>query len=981
MHAAFSHIRFANEARAEESLTNLIGDGGGSLAANLAVALGEAGDASRVLVRLEHWLEAAPDRREQLTLLQRERRYCRLLCRIFDHSQMLTDIIMRLPENMAWLWQEGQASPEWQQRWTQETLRERFDAVPSFGELSSAMRQFYRKEILRIGVRDIFVHASVESVTRELANLADAMLQVAVEGAERELNPRYGTPRTSEGSRTSFAVLGMGKLGGRELNFSSDIDLIFLFSGEGQTDAGTANSVYYTKLGELVIRSLSDNTAEGHIFRVDMRLRPHGRTGPLASTVGSTIDYFSEQAQPWERQALIKARPCAGDLALGASLLETLRPVIFPRYFDDETLEDIRDTKRQIESLVASRGETDIEVKLGRGGIRDIEFTVQMLQLLNGGQNAELRAPGTLDAIDALGRHGLLAPFEAQTLASNYSFLRHVEHRLQIEGGQQRHALPKSAEALEDFARRLGYESGGAFLNTFRERQSATRSILERFFATEGAGNLWISRLLNPREKDPSGVARLERTGFQDPAGARAELLDLCLGPDARPHSAHIRHTFRQVAPLLLSALEHVPNPDEALLRLGQMLVNVKAPSAVYDILRQSPALAETLVTLVSNSRFLSDFIIRDPDLFETLGQPDELAAAASRESLEAQYALLLRAQQPEAALYRLRNAQTLRIGLRDLMGLADVLEVGTELTMLAEFCIEKTLKSVRVALRDKYGGPGPEFAVVGLGKLGGQEMGYGSDLDLLFVYRDGGDAVLAGATSAGEYAAAMASGLMNKLMTQTRYGTLYDVDARLRPDGQKGPLAVSLGRIRDYYAREAQAWERLALVKARVVVCDETLQSSLDEAITEAAYSPLTASDLANIEDVRARLAAQSGPRDIKRGEGGIAELEFAVRLLQIRHGENPGVRAPNVVEAIQALSEIDAVDAGEASRLRVAYGFLRRIENRLRMREGRGENRLPGDGLIDLAARLGFEGDFDQAVEERRGFIHSFYRHVIGR
>ncbi|MEK7794256.1 MAG: hypothetical protein AAB353_06990, partial [Candidatus Hydrogenedentota bacterium] len=344
------------------------------------------------------------------------------------------------------------------------------------------------------------------------------------------------------------------------------------------------------KLGERIIGALTEQSAEGQMYRVDMRLRPHGHMAPLAASMATTLEYFEAHGQAWERQALVRARAIAGDKGLGESFLEQTRPFVFPRYFDDVLLEDIRRIKERMEAEVSRRGETDREVKLGRGGIRDIEFTVQILQLLNGGRIEELRTPGTLDAIDALGRHGLLKPFEALTLARNYSFLRRVEHRLQIEGAQQVHVLPESPEALDDFARRLGYESGEAFFRLYREHAEDDRAILEQFFAAKGGGYLWLDELLAPDAEAREGLERLRTMGFADAEGARETLLDLCIGSDRRPNSAHVRQRFREIAPALLRAAIKTADADAGLLQLGQLVGNIGAPGALFDIIGDGPS-------------------------------------------------------------------------------------------------------------------------------------------------------------------------------------------------------------------------------------------------------------------------------------------------------------------------------------------------------------------------------------------------------
>ncbi|MEX2016184.1 MAG: DUF294 nucleotidyltransferase-like domain-containing protein, partial [Candidatus Hydrogenedentales bacterium] len=690
------------------------------------------------------------------------------------------------------------------------------------------------------------------------------------------------------------------------------------------------------------------------------------------------MDYFGSQARPWERQALIKARPCAGDLELGQRFIEQTRPIVYPRYFDDATLEEIRDTKGQMEAEVARRGETDIEVKLGRGGIRDIEFTVQMLQLLNGGRFPELRSPNTLTAIDGLARRHLLSPFDALTLQRNYNWLRHVEHRLQIEGSQQIHALPSETAALDDFAGRLGFESGESFLRVYHERADETRSILEQFLTTEGAGNLWVNELLTPSNPAAEGVARLARYGFADPEGAREELLDLCLGPDDRPHSTTVRQKFQEIAPALLDALRNVPNPDEALMHLTRMLLAVDKPASVYDLLRYHPALADALVLLIANSEFLTSFILRDPGLFEIVAEPQE--HERTHEELLDELQFLRRASNEEAALYRLRNGEMLRIGLADLRGRLDVLAVGRQLSQVADICVEEALREARAAAADRHGPAQIPFAIFGYGKMGGREMGYGSDLDLVFVYRDDGTTESGMAT--GEYTAHLATALIKRLKELTPQGNLYDVDTRLRPDGRKGPLTVSARRYVTYYREEAEAWERLALVKARFIAGDAAFAQSLEAAIQTLVWDrPFTVADLERIEDLRERLAAQHKPEDLKHGIGGIAELEFAVRLMQLaRARDEPDLRRGDVIGAIETLDVTGHLTHDDATTLRDAYILYRRVENRLRLREGRPSSTLPADPkqVALLGERLGI-ADLPGELSNARGNVHRLYERTL--
>jgi [glutamine synthetase] adenylyltransferase / [glutamine synthetase]-adenylyl-L-tyrosine phosphorylase len=944
----------------------------------LRAAVERCADPQTAVTRLERFADAAGGLDAERFAASPD--YARMLLTILDESHFLSDIIGRRPQLVAWLADHGDLKctpeiPELVARLNEDTR----DAT-SMTERIRAIRLFRQREILRIAARDIVAHASLRAVTLDLSNLADAAAQTAWTWARDEFELEHGAPQTPHGP-AQFVVLGMGKLGGRELNFSSDIDLIFLFSDDGETEGGTGRSLsnheYFHKLGERIFKYLADETVEGRVFRVDMRLRPHGSMAPLAVTLDNAITYYAQSGQAWERQALIKVRPIAGDLSLGEEFIHETRPFVFPRFFDDETLESIRQIKAQMEARLERDGTTNTEVKLGRGGIRDVEFTIQMLQLLNGGRIPDVRAPHTLDAIAALGEQDILTPFEANTLAQHYTFMRQVEHRIQIEGSQQRHALPRDPAALDRLGKRLGYESGEAFMNIYNSRADETRHILEQYLAAKGRGTLWVTDLLDSRSDAEDGLEKLGEHGFRDPHAARNQLLELANGAKEHPHSQHVRQLFSSIAPRVLEALADCGDPDAALFRLGRVIAEIKAPATVYGLLNQAEHLPKYLVMLVDNSEYLTNFLIQDPGLFDTLGRADALEGAPSRNELAALLASLSRAYDADAALYRLRAGELLRIGMRDLFGLASVSDVGRELTQLAEVCLGSAIQKARLATAERLGKTNAGFAILGLGKLGGAELGYGSDLDVIFVYD--GSVPLESRAAPAEYFADVASRITRRLKEPTQYGILYDVDARLRPWGKDGPLAVSLDQLHEYYTETAEAWELLALMKARAVGGHRGFETEAEHVALDAAYAtPLTKANLDRIDEIRLALQESKSGADLKRGEGGIGELEFAVRLLQLEHAAQfPAVRTQRVDDALNALREAGALDSRDTDSLLATYEFYRRVENRIRLEKGHGGSTLPDDpaAVAGLARRLQIEADLAQTIAEHRQRVHTFY------
>lgn len=944
-------------------------------------ALEQCADPETTLTRLEHFLDTAGEAGGDWERFERSPGYARLLLTILDQSDFLSTIIARRPEFMPWLEDLGSLKPTPS---VDELEQRLIVAAEAIDDRMKAIRVFRQREILRIAARDIVAHVPLRDVALDLANLAEAATDMAWRWAREELEAVHGAPTTEHGP-AQFVVLGMGKLGGRELNFSSDIDLIFLYSENGETSGGSGrtltNHEFFYRLGERIFKYLNEETAEGRVFRVDMRLRPHGHMAPLAVSLDNALTYYEQTGQAWERQALIKIRAIAGDRELGDAFIAETRPFVFPRFFDDETLESIRQIKAQMEARLERDGITHTEVKLGRGGIRDVEFTIQMLQLLNGGRIPELRVPHTLDAIVALGERNIITPFEADSLIRNYTFMRQVEHRIQIEGSQQRHALPKDPEALDRLSRRLGYESGAAFMSVYNDRAEETRQILEHYLAAKGRGTLWVADLLDSRSDAEEGLTRLTEAGFKNPTAARDELLVLANGRVEEPHSQHVRQQFAAIAPRFLAALSECRDPDAELVRLGRIIAEINAPATLYSLLQQAEHLPAYLVKVIENSEFLADVLARDPGLFDTLGVAGAIEGSPTRNDLAELLASLSHAYDGDAALYRLRAGEMLRIGMRDLFGLATVSEIGRELTQVAEVCLASAVQKARLATAERLGPASGGFAVLGLGKMGGAELGYGSDLDVIFVY-DGSASPESGA-AASEYFADVASRVLRRMKDQTEYGILYDVDPRLRPYGKDGPLAVSLERLKEYYENTAEAWERLALMKARAVGGSREFEGKVERVALDAAYSlPLTAENLDRIEEIRIKLRDSVPTGDLKRGEGGIGELEFGVRLLQLRTVEEaPAVRTQRVDDALEALCDAGAIDAATRDALTEIYVFYRRVENRIRLHRGQGGSTLPEspEDQADLARRLAIESDLGKTVAEHRARVHAFYAGVF--
>jgi [glutamine synthetase] adenylyltransferase / [glutamine synthetase]-adenylyl-L-tyrosine phosphorylase len=879
-------------------------------------------------------------------------------------------------------------------------------------EVPTLLRRHKRRHVVRIGARDLLRSASVEETMRELSALAEGAIEVAARHARTQTARDYGDFAVADALR--FVVLAMGKLGGAELNFSSDIDLVYLFDGGQQSSSGgergsVMGAAYATRLAEILTRALSEVTGESFVFRVDLRLRPEGQNGPIVNSLAAAMVYYESFGQTWERAAMLKARPIAGDRDLAATFLEEIGPFVYRRFLDYTTVAEIEEMKARVDSQL-SRARLDRDVKLGPGGIREVEFIAQALQLVHGGRDRRLRSRSTLETLRALADLGLLAPSDSRALADAYLFLRDVEHKLQIVYERQTQVIPAEPAAERLLARRLGYhlrsdahqgeDEGGEVLrfrhDLDRHRRSVRRSFEELFLS----GRSEIRRevddevvlLLRTLEDRQAAETRLAKMGFADPAAAVENLLRLRDGPRFSPASARREQALYALAPALFAAIRKASNPDQALLHMAEFISAVGARTSFLALLQENPETMRLLVGLFGSSRYLSSFFLRHPELLDSLVRADLAVVRKDRPALEGALAgLLASANDYETQLDSLRrfhNEEVLRIGVNDIHGLLGPLEVEEELSSLAEVCLVGALAIAGEALGERHGPPPGRFSVLGLGKLGRRALSYNSDLDLIFVYD--GPAETALGLSLREYYTKLAQRLMVVLQLTTREGYVYKIDTRLRPSGSQGPLVSSLEAFRAYHHASSAPWERQALISARGVGGDRSLIEEVEAVIEGFVYGvEITPEDVAEIARLRARmeleLARESASRwNLKTGRGGLVEVEFVAEMLQLRYGRTyPRIRRRRPEDALDALLAEGLLDPADHRRLVDGYRFLRRVESRLRMDRDQAVDSLDlqDPGLGALARRLGYEGSDGPArlardVDSRREQIREIYR-----
>jgi glutamate-ammonia-ligase adenylyltransferase len=789
------------------------------------------------------------------------------------------------------------------------------------GDLFAGLRRHRNAEYLRLGARELGGFSPAETVARELSHLADACLDVACAHIRRELAERFGEPDCR------FVVMAMGKHGGEELNFSSDVDLLFVY--ERDQDGAPSLHEFFSRLCERLSRAISDVTDDGYCFRVDLRLRPEGTRGPVCNSLAALESYYESWGRPWERQAWLKARPCAGDLALGEEALRMLEPFVWPRTAGPSAIADVHELMSRIRDELS---EPD-DIKLGPGGIREIEFFVQALQLVHA-RVPSVRERGTLRALDKLLYAGLVSERERRTLADAYVFLRKVEHRLQLDSGRQTHALPADRSLL---ARRLGFADERAFLDALDGHRRAVAEIYATLGAPEAPGD---ARALEALDREELELLR------------------------SRPQSPFATDT--PLARLLLDEVAASPDPNLALRRLVDLAGKRGAAASIWRLVEEHRPLARLVASLFGSSELLGKTLVAHPELLEPLVSAGQAQPIRAREDLAA---IVQKVLQPlplddeEArlnALRRLKNEELLRIGLYDIAGTLEPADVEAQLSDLAEVMIAAALEIAAFAIYRKHGTPAATLAVVGLGKLGGREIGYASDLDVIFIYSEGIEHF--------ELFSRLAQRLIRALDAHLDEGRLYEIDTRLRPSGRKGALVSSLDGFRAYHAREAQIWERQALIKARTVAGDRGLGAEIEALAERVVYeAPPQANMAEEIGRLRARmeheLANETRSRfNIKTGRGGLVDVEFLVQYLQLRDGPRlPSLRVRATQPALLALAREGLLPPDDAAILLDGYAFLRRLEQRLRIVQDRSIQELPAAPaqLDGLARRMGYRGD----------------------
>ena len=958
------------------------------------------------------------------------REQMQLLAALFSGSQALGNLLLANPGWLEWLEPGRIKFPRREQGFRHEIdgwLKSLFEAKDYAGALAR-LRQFKQREMLRIAARDLARLSNVPEITREISDVADVCLETIWQICRRQFIERFGQPYHQDASEhwqpTQFCVLGMGKLGGQELNYSSDVDVLFVYSDEGQVfkeppaktktpRAILSNHQFFNRLSEAFIAEVSRATADGFLFRIDLRLRPEGDTGPLSRSLGSYENYYAQWGQTWERMMLIKARHVAGDAGLAGEFAEMIHSFRYPRTVSTGVLHEIAAVKDRIENEVVREGELERNVKLGRGGIREIEFVVQSLQLLHAGKQPFLQGAQTLPGLEKLAQYNLLSNDEAHVLREAYLFLRDVEHRLQMEDNLQTHTIPTDAKAQERLARLMGFKSTREFETARQTHTNQVRQIFDKFLKAKPSEI--ETRLQFPREfanAESEWKNILTEHSFKDADKAFRVLREFAEGPGyihVSPRTVELAHkllgkffalcpkqsTVRNPQSTILS------DPDRVVTRLDSFIAVYGARATLFELWNSNPAIFEMLLFLFDRSEFLAELAIRTPDLVDDLVTSGRLRQSKSAAETLRDLRYGLDDKDQFLWLRRYHQTELMRIGLRDILGLADFEQFLTELSALADACLQYALEVVMRKNKIKT----PPFVIIGLGKLGGMEIDYGSDLDIIFV----ADTNSKNLPKIQKFAIEVKDLISNR----TEAGIVFQTDARLRPDGEKGLLVNTLEAYEEYYRQRAQLWEIQSISRTRPIAGDMKLGAQFQELaakLTNFKNVPAVGDDVRRlklsgrkisakqnepphvvsytprwkkeIHAMRMRIEKERTPRGqddlaIKTGKGGLMDAEFIAQALCLENGWQEA----NTLRALERGQKSKLLP--EAEKLITNYRQLRRVEGILRRWSYEGEVVLPDDPApyYRVSVRCGFASpeEFRTALAKWRRAIREVYEKLF--
>ena len=967
----------------------------------LESALKKTADPQNALFSLERLLDQT---QLNFNWLAKKNRLEKLLL-LFGYSEVLTQLALKEPKLLSQALELSEKEKLAEKDFTSELAGE-LDSIGGYPELAERIRIFKNLHYLRLGILNLWEPDRLEQEMKELGGLAQACLELGGEkllqlSKEKKL-PGIKPDFTPEG----FCVIALGKLGSFELNFSSDLDLFYLCPDLSEEEK--AHLEQYFQFARKYTALFSEATEQGIAFRIDLRLRPGGESGPLVNPLSQALDYYLTLGRGWERLALLRARPIAGKKSLGEDFLHQLEGVVFRRSYDFSALEELKEIKAKIEREAKTYPDysrlAGYDLKLGRGGIRELEFFVLILQQIYGGKYPQLRVKGILPALRVLNQIGLVKDEEAESLTEAWNFLRRLEHRIQLRQLRQEHRIPRTEPGQEILARSFGYYGEKAqeeFFARIKKTLEQVEEIFSGLFGKEPEPETRYLDLAEP-DADPEKVEEeFGRMGFSEPglAGERWRRLVGVLFRDDKT-----RKIARSFLGIILEEIVKSAEPDLCLLQLERFISGLYARFGYISLLKDFPSSRRLLLNLFSQSEFLGNIFINYPELLDELmvpgimeeASPSEREAELERRVLEAKdYEEKLR------QLVRFQKLELVRIGLRELSGKMTLRQLEKELSLLAGLILEQAYKISWEELSGRYGVPAPDqkgeragMLILGLGRLGSEEMSWGSDLDLIFIFQGSGRTQGNRPIEVREFFIRLAQKIISTLQSPTREGYLYKIDTRLRPSGRFGPLVVSLESFFAYHRDSAQVWEKQALIRARPLIDGAGIRQQVEEQIAKTTFSHNDPRELKSemsrlLLKTQTELAKESKNQyDIKFGCGGELELEYIIQFFQLAFGRaHPSLRVKNTWEALKAISELGLIEPEESRILEQGLYFYRLLSCRLRIYQDRAEEKitLEPEFLDRLAKKLRMPeiengARLREKLEETREKVHKIFLKYLG-
>jgi len=949
-------------------------------------------------VGMERWLALADKEGDSFYRQLAECDEGRLLKAIFGNSPFLTQSMLREPDFVRRIVTVG---VEESTKALLGELENELGQEQNLTALMSGLRRAKRKIAIVVALADIAGHWSLEQVTETLSRFADTATNIAIRFGLRHFAAdgaisfaSNGEPDHAPERRAGYAIIGVGKLGANELNYSSDIDLIALFDPSRRNIEESENlGREMVRLTRLIIKILEERTEDGYVFRTDFRIRPDPGSTPLAIPIDSAVAYYESTGQNWERLAMIRARPIAGDIEVGEQFLERIQPFIWRKNLDFAAIQDIHSVKRQI---AAYRGGGKIainghNIKVGRGGIREIEFFAQTQQLIWGGRIPTLRTRGLAETLTVLANENRIEPDVASDLEEAYQFLRLVEHRLQMVDDRQTHELPKGDEEVEAIGKFAGFKT----LEDFRKKLLQTLETVEANYAVlfEESENLGAggNLVFTGVEDDPDTLESLRRVGFSDPESISEVVRNWHRGRYRATRTERARQILTELMPSLLTTFGARTHPDRALMRFDAFLRALPSGVQLLSLFASSQPVLDLVADIMGDAPALADWLSRNPGLLdhvlsegfnEPLGDVETLSAELSSNIQRGRDF-----QDKLDVARRWANDKKFQIGTQLLLGSVKGRDSGPLLSDIAETILKAMLKCVSTEFADTHG----VFETGGLGlmaygKLGGRELMRGSDLDLVFIYDHAPEENQSNGAkplSANVYFMRLAQRMITALTALTGEGRLYDVDTRLRPNGEKGPIAASYASFERYYRDSAWTWEYMALSRARVVAGPRSLVDKLEAMQKSELTRPRDAEELTvDVAKMRNRMAKQfpgTGSWDIKHLRGGLVDAEFIAQYLQLRHGsQNPGILSPTAAIALQNLEENGLLDEVTADELIEGLWFWYDLQSVLRITTEEGlEDESRNSGPREILAQAGGVPSFGALTEKMQTTADTIYSH----